>query len=140
MMPVGEIRLGDLLGDFFARMELPIDMACKRALSSRVPSCMKELSSPASSDVHADLAKMNAINTGTFAMGKVVFLYRSLAYRNAAADMLRKARKLPRGAERSAARRYAKALRDLAKTEAWLEGRVADEPQAMPRLKVASSR
>ena len=46
---------------------------------------------------------MNAINTGTFDMGKVVFLYRSLAYRNAAADMLRKARKLPRGAERSAA-------------------------------------
>ena len=60
-------------------------------------------------------------------MGKVVFLYRSLAYRNAAADMLRKARKLPRGAERSAARRYATALRDLAQTEAWLEGRVADE-------------
>ena len=40
---------------------------------------------------------MSAINTGTSAMGKVVFLYRSLAYRNAAADMLRKARKLPRG-------------------------------------------
>ena len=58
---------------------------------------MKDLSSPASSDVHAELARMNAINTGTFDMGKVVFLYRSLAYRNAAADMLRKARKLPRG-------------------------------------------
>ena len=58
---------------------------------------------------------MNAINTGTFDMGKVVFLYRSLAYRNAAADMLRKARKLPRGAERSAARRYARALRDFRK-------------------------
>ncbi|MDN5004429.1 hypothetical protein ACFQZO_26645 [Bradyrhizobium sp. GCM10027634] len=73
-------------------------------------------------------------------MGKVVFLYRSLAYRNAAADMLRKARRLPHGVERSAARRYAKALRDLAKTEAWLEGRVADEPQPMQRLKVAASR
>ena len=83
---------------------------------------------------------MNGINTGTFDMGKVVFLYRSLAYRNAAADMLRKARKLPLGAERSAARRYATALRDLAQTEAWLEGRVADEPQPMLRLKVAASR
>lgn len=83
---------------------------------------------------------MTTINTGTFAMGKVVYLYRSLAYRNAAADMLRKARKLPRGVERSVARRYARALRDLAQTEAWLEGRVADERRSMPRLKVAASR
>lgn len=88
---------------------------------------------------------MNAVNTGTFDtgtfdMGKVVFLYRSLAYRNAAADMLRKARKLPRGAERSAARRYATALRDLAQTEAWLEGRVANEPRPMQRPKMAASR
>ena len=82
---------------------------------------------------------MNGINTGTLDMGKVVFLYRSLAYRNAAADILRKARKLPRGAERSAARRYAKALRDLARTEAWLEGRVAREPRAAQRMKSAAS-
>lgn len=82
---------------------------------------------------------MKAINTGTFTMGKVVYLYRSLAYRNAAADMLRKARKLPHGAERSAARRYAKALRDLAQTEAWLEGRVAVEPRSILRTKVAAS-
>ncbi|QAU48461.1 hypothetical protein [Bradyrhizobium guangzhouense] len=73
-------------------------------------------------------------------MGKVVFLYRSLAYRNAAADILLKARKLPRGADRSAARRYARALRDLAQTEAWLEGRIADESRSMSRLKVAASR
>ncbi|MBR0712056.1 MULTISPECIES: hypothetical protein [Bradyrhizobium] len=72
-------------------------------------------------------------------MGKVVYLYRSLAYRNAAADMLRKARKLPHGAERSAARRYAMALRDLAQTEAWLEGRVPDEPRSILRTKVAAS-
>ncbi|MHC2621471.1 hypothetical protein ACVIW2_003503 [Bradyrhizobium huanghuaihaiense] len=72
-------------------------------------------------------------------MGKVVYLYRSLAYRNAAADMLRKARMLPRGAERSAARRYATALRDLAQTEAWLEGRVADEPRSILRTKIAAS-
>lgn len=72
-------------------------------------------------------------------MGKVVFLYRSLAYRNAAADILRKARKLPRGAERSAARQYAKALRDLARTEAWLEGRVAREPRTARRRTSAAS-
>ena len=95
---------------------------------------VKDSSSSASSDVHDGVARMNAINTGTFDMGKVVFLYRSLAYRNAAADMLRKARKLPRGAERSAARRYAKALRDLARTEAWLEGRVAREPRTAQRM------
>ena len=75
---------------------------------------MTILSFPASSDVHGGLARTNAIDTGTFDMGKVVFLYRSLAYRNAAADILRKARRLPRGAERSAARRYARALRELA--------------------------
>ncbi|MDF0518521.1 hypothetical protein P0R31_14890 [Bradyrhizobium yuanmingense] len=72
-------------------------------------------------------------------MGKVVFLYRSLAYRNAAADILRKARKLPLGAERSAARRYARALRDLARTEAWLEGRVAREPRTAQRMGSAAS-
>ncbi|WP_245266262.1 hypothetical protein [Bradyrhizobium sp. WSM1743] len=76
---------------------------------------------------------------GNIDMGKVVFLYRSLAYRNAAADILRKARKLPRGAERSAARRYARALRDLARTEAWLEGRVAREPRMARRMTSAVS-
>ncbi len=64
-------------------------------------------------------------------MEKVVFLYRSLAYRNAAVEMIRKARKLPRGAERRAARRYAMALRDLARTEAWLEGRTAHDPRSV---------
>ena len=64
-------------------------------------------------------------------MGKVVFLYRSLAYRNAAIEMLRKARKLPFGPERRAARRYAMALRDLAQTEAWLEGRITEPPRQM---------
>lgn len=82
---------------------------------------------------------MSAIKTGTFDMGKVVFLYRSLAYRNAAADILRKARKLPRGAERSAARRYARALRDLARTEAWLEGRIAREPRMAQHMTRAAS-
>jgi len=72
-------------------------------------------------------------------MGEVVFLYRSLAYRNAAADLLRKARKLPRGAERSATRRYARALRDLARTEAWLEGRLAEQARPSRRTRMVAS-
>lgn len=73
-------------------------------------------------------------------MEKVVFLYRSLAYRNAAVEMMRRARQLPRGSEQRAARRYAMALRDLARTEAWLEGRIADESQAeSPRLERRAS-
>jgi hypothetical protein len=73
-------------------------------------------------------------------MEKVVFLYRSLAYRNAAVEMMRKARELPRGAERHAVRRYAMALRDLARTEAWLEGRIAVDPRPVPvRLRASVS-
>jgi hypothetical protein len=72
-------------------------------------------------------------------MGKVVFLYRSLAYRSAAADMLHKARNLPHGAERRAARSYARALRDLAETEAWLEGRVADDPRQAQPIRASAS-
>lgn len=139
MTPVAESRLGTLFGDFFARMELP-SIGMQNARGGRGFHSMKDFSTAASSGVHAQFERMNVVNTGMFAMGKVVFLYRSLAYRNAAADMLRKARKLPRGAERSAARRYATALRDLAQTEAWLEGRVADEPRPMLRLKVVASR
>ncbi|MCG2625125.1 hypothetical protein L6654_00705 [Bradyrhizobium sp. WYCCWR 13023] len=60
--PVGEIRLdelfGDLFGDFFAGMEQPIDLASKRVPSLRVPFRIKDLSSSASSDVHAGLARM----------------------------------------------------------------------------------
>lgn len=81
-----------------------------------------------------------SINTGTFDMDKVVFLYRSLAYRNAALEMLHRARRLPRGVERSATRRYARALRDLARTEAWLEGRLVDPARSVPCLKIAASR
>lgn len=73
-------------------------------------------------------------------MGKVIFLYRSLAYRNAAAEMLRKARTLPRGAEQRAARSYAMALRDLERNEAWLEGRIADAPLQMQAVKVRARR
>jgi hypothetical protein len=47
---------------------------------------------------------------------------RSLAYRNAAVELLRKARAMPPGSERRVARQLARALNELAKTEAWLEG------------------
>jgi hypothetical protein len=68
-------------------------------------------------------------NVGKQTMGQLLFLHRSLAYRNAAAEMMRKARRMPRGSERRAVRRCALALRDLARTEAWLEGRMADGPR-----------
>src|SRR5258705_7190071 len=56
------------------------------------------------------------------AVGNLLFFRRSLAYRNAAVEMMRKARAMPLGSERRAARQIARALKDLAKTEAWLEG------------------
>jgi hypothetical protein len=52
----------------------------------------------------------------------LLFFRRSLAYRNAAAEMVRQARAMPPGSERRALRQLARALNDLAKTEAWLEG------------------
>jgi hypothetical protein len=55
-------------------------------------------------------------------VSNLLFFRRSLAYRNAAVEMMRKARAMPLGSERRATRQLARALRDLAKTEAWLEG------------------
>jgi len=55
-------------------------------------------------------------------VSNLLFFRRSLAYRNAAVQMMRKARAMPLGPERRAARQFARALRDLARTEAWLEG------------------
>lgn len=55
-------------------------------------------------------------------MSNLLFFRRSYAYRNAAVEMMRKARAMPLGSERRAASQLARALRDLAKTEAWLEG------------------
>ncbi len=55
-------------------------------------------------------------------MSNLLFFRRSLAYRYAAVEMIRKARAIPPGAERRAAHQFARALSDLAKTEAWLEG------------------
>ena len=61
-------------------------------------------------------------------MSNLLFFRRSCAYRNAAVEMMRKARAMPLGPERRTARQLARALRDLARTEAWLEGQ-------MPRLR-----
>jgi hypothetical protein len=55
-------------------------------------------------------------------VSNLLFLRRSYAYRSAAAEMMRKARAMPSGPERRAARQLGRALTDLAKTEAWLEG------------------
>jgi hypothetical protein len=57
-----------------------------------------------------------------FAVGNLLFFRRSCAYRFAATEMMRHARAMPAGSERRAARRLARALRDMANTEAWLEG------------------
>jgi len=55
-------------------------------------------------------------------MSNVVFFRPSFAYRSAALEMMRKARAMPLGPERRAARQLARAFKDLAKAEAWLEG------------------
>jgi len=64
-------------------------------------------------------------------VSNLLFFRRSLAYRNAAVEAMRKARAMPPGPERRATRRFARALGDLAKTEAWLEGQT-------PRLRSAA--
>lgn len=55
-------------------------------------------------------------------VGNLLFFRRSLATRHAAVETMRLARAMPPGPERRATRRFARALSDLAKTEAWLEG------------------
>jgi hypothetical protein len=57
-----------------------------------------------------------------YAMSNLLFFSRSSAYRHAARTELQRARMLRPGFERNHARKRAKALRDLARNEAWLEG------------------
>ncbi len=57
-------------------------------------------------------------------MSNIVFLRRSCAYRHAAVELMRRARAMPPGSLRRRVSRCALALRDLARTEAWLEGQV----------------
>ena len=73
-------------------------------------------------------------------MSNVLFFRRSLAYRNAAVEMMRKTRAMPLGSERRAARQLARALKDLAKTEAWLEGQTPHlRPMAYNRQRPRSA-
>jgi hypothetical protein len=65
---------------------------------------------------------MTACLIGVEPVSNLLFFRRSLAYRHTALEILRKARAMPPGPERHAARRFARALGELAKTEAWLEG------------------
>jgi hypothetical protein len=55
-------------------------------------------------------------------MSNLLFIRRSLALRHAAVMAMREARAMPVGPERRAARRRARGLKELARTEAWLEG------------------
>ncbi len=56
-------------------------------------------------------------------MSNLLFFSRSCAYRHAARMELLGARMLLPGSERNQMRKRARALRDLARNEAWLEGR-----------------
>jgi hypothetical protein len=55
-------------------------------------------------------------------MSNLLFLRRSYEYRHAAVMAFRSARAMPVGSERNIARALARGLRDLSRTEAWLEG------------------
>ena len=77
-------------------------------------------------------------------MSNLLFFRRSLALRSAAVETMRKARVMTPGPERLATRRLARALSDLAKTEAWLEGqtprlRPVAHRQEIPRRAVGCS-
>jgi hypothetical protein len=66
-------------------------------------------------------------------MSNLLFIRRSLALRHAAVMAMREARAMPVGSERSAARRRARGLKELARTEAWLEGQSPLADQASRR-------
>ena len=69
-------------------------------------------------------------------MAKLLFFRKSCAYRHAARMELETAMALPAGTKRNAARKRARALLDLAREEAWLEGQVP----ALPPLRQAGLR
>jgi hypothetical protein len=66
-------------------------------------------------------------------MSNLLFIRRSLALRHAAVMAMREARAMPAGQEQNAARRRARGLKDLARTEAWLEGQSSPADQASRR-------
>jgi hypothetical protein len=70
---------------------------------------------------------------GSAKMSNLLFIRHSLALRHAAVMAMRDARAMPAGAEQSAARRRARGLKELARTEAWLEGQSPLADQASRR-------
>jgi hypothetical protein len=72
-------------------------------------------------------------------MGNLVFLRRSDEYRHAAVTALRNARVMPPGSERTAMRLRARGLMDLARTEAWLEGKRFQTRRMPPRIAHSNS-
>jgi hypothetical protein len=85
-----------------------------------------------SCSVQEQRAMMAPVPNRSEAVSNLLFFRRSCAYRSAAVEMLREARTMPLGSERRAARKLARALRDLADTEAWLEGQLPGRPPAAP--------
>jgi hypothetical protein len=66
-------------------------------------------------------------------MSNLLFIRRSLALHHAAVMAMREARAMPAGPEQRAARRRARGLKELARTEAWLEGQSPLADQAPRR-------
>jgi hypothetical protein len=67
-------------------------------------------------------------------MSSLLFFSRSSAYRHAARTEMHKARLLLPGSERNQMRKRARALRDLARNEAWLEGQTLRRRRSLLRL------
>jgi hypothetical protein len=66
-------------------------------------------------------------------VSNLLFFRRSLAYRHTAIEIVRKAGAMPPGSARAQARRLARALVELARTEAWLEGQRLRPPSHLDR-------
>jgi hypothetical protein len=71
-------------------------------------------------------------------MSNLLFFRRSCAYRHAARTELRQARLLPRGPDRNQVLDRARALHDLARAEAWLEGQPSRAYRNNDRLAMAA--
>ena len=72
-------------------------------------------------------------------MNNLLFFRRCFAFRHAARVELQKARMLPPGPERNQVRKLARALRDLARNEAWLEGQTLRTHRNEARLAISAA-
>jgi hypothetical protein len=72
-------------------------------------------------------------------MSNLLFFRRSCAYRHAARTELRRARSLPHGTQRDQALQRVRALRDLARDEAWLEGQTRRMVRGDLRVVIAAA-